>query len=82
MFARPQTAHAPRHYSINTTKKTLNKDKENAGALPSKTPSRGGLGKMLVPNTTFGRTVGKELGKGKGKDTDDIGEYSLLLILS
>lgn len=50
-------------------------DKENAGALPSKTPSKGVLkGGMLVPNTAkpLGKARGDE--KGKGKE-DDIGKY-------
>jgi hypothetical protein len=73
---RPQTTHVPRHY---TARKTGNKDKENAGALPTKTPSRGvgGAGKMLVPNTTrigLGAKAGD--GKGKGKEVDDIGEVT------
>lgn len=78
---RPQTTHVPRHYT-NTVRKTNNKnvDKENAGALPSKTPSKGvlkvGTG-MLVPNTV---RLGKSTmdAKGKGKE-DDIGMLSFLL---
>jgi hypothetical protein len=40
---RPATSHVPRNYG-NTAKRTAgrNVDKENAGALPSKTPSKGG----------------------------------------
>lgn len=71
---RPATSHVPRHY---TAKRTggKNVDKENAGALPSKTPSKGVLkGGMLVPNTAkpLGKARGDE--KGKGKE-DDIGKY-------
>jgi hypothetical protein len=82
-ISRPQTTHVPRHYSsLNTIKKTQNKDKENAGALPSKTPSRAGKGGLLVPNTTrpLGRIEGKVEGKGKGKDVDDIGECFLSVV--
>lgn len=79
---RPQTTHVPRSYTTQTTRKTLNKDKENANALPSKTPSRAvGAGKMLVPNTARvglgAKSVGgknTEGGKGKGKEVDDIGK--------
>ena len=74
---RPQTTHVPRHYT-NTAKKTNHKnvDKENAGALPSKTPSKGvlkgGTG-MLIPNTVrLGKSVAGD--KGKGKE-DDIGMF-------
>lgn len=79
MFAsRPQTTHLARHYT-NTAKKTggRNVDKENAGALPSKTPSKGGLGRgMLVPNTA--KPLGKARGDEKGKSKeDDIGECPL-----
>jgi hypothetical protein len=79
---RPQTTHVPPSYTTQTTRKTLNKDKENANALPSKTPSRAvGAGKMLVPNTARvglgAKSVGgknTEGGKGKGKEVDDIGK--------
>ena len=55
MFAYPATHHFGRTYSsINggqptTSKKNVNK--ENAGALPSKTPSR--AGKQMVPSTSM-----------------------------
>lgn len=76
--SRPQTTHVPRHYSsLNTVKKTQNRDKENlnAGGVVGKTPSRVRKGGLLVPNTTrpLGKVEGKE-GKGKGKDVDDIGK--------
>ena len=70
---RPATSHVPRHYAAKRTG-GKNVDKENAGALPSKTPSKGVLkGGMLVPNTAkpLGKARGDE--KGKGKE-DDIGE--------
>jgi hypothetical protein len=70
---RPATSHVPRHYTAKRTS-SKNVDKENAGALPSKTPSKGVLkGGMLVPNTAkpLGKARGDE--KGKGKE-DDIGE--------
>ena len=80
---RPQTTHVPRHYT-NTVRKTNNKnvDKENAGALPSKTPSKGALKVgtgMLVPNTV---RLGKSTmdTKGKGKE-DDIGMLSSELLI-
>ena len=69
---RPATSHVPRHYTAKRTG-ARNVDKENAGALPSKTPSKGVLkGGMLVPNTAkpLGKARGDE--KGKGKE-DDIG---------
>jgi hypothetical protein len=77
-ISRPQTTHVQRSF---TTKKTGNRyvDKENAGALPSKTPSKGGLGMgkgMLVPNTARPLGKARDEGKGKGKE-DDIGECSL-----
>jgi hypothetical protein len=70
---RPATSHVPRHYTAKRTQ-GKNVDKENAGALPSKTPSKGVLkGGMLVPNTAkpLGKARGDE--KGKGKE-DDIGK--------
>lgn len=78
---RPQTHQIPRHYHQTTTKK--NQDKENSNALPSKTPSRAGVGKMLAPNTAAASRIGLGGGKGgnvqggdgkgKGKEMDDIG---------
>lgn len=96
MFApRPQTHTIPRHYHLHTTaKKNQNQNKENAGSttagngLPSKTPSRAGMGvgKMLAPNTAAPARMGLGGkgggGKGKGKEVDDIGESSLSLSLT
>lgn len=99
---RPQTHQISRHYSshdgMNSTtgnanatatgKKNKNKENTNAG-LPTKTPSRAGVGKMLAPNTAApgartrvglgpgGKSVGRDQAggdKGKGKEVDDIGE--------
>lgn len=87
MFApRPQTHQISRHYSSQTTSKK-NQDKENSNALPSKTPSRAGIGKMLAPNTAAasrvglgpgnpgaggkGGNLGQDGGKGKGKEVND-----------
>lgn len=89
MYApRPQTHQIPRHYNQQATLKK-NQNKENANALPSKTPSRAGIGKMLAPNTAIAARTGfgpggkmgpgesmmrgGENGKGKGKEVDDIG---------
>jgi hypothetical protein len=75
---RPATSHVPRHYTAKRTQ-GKNVDKENAGALPSKTPSKGVLkGGMLVPNTAkpLGKARGDE--KGKGKE-DDIGKSSVFI---
>ena len=77
---RPATSHVPRHYTAKRTG-AKNVDKENAGALPSKTPSKGVLkGGMLVPNTAkpLGKARGDE--KAKGKE-DDIGMSTLSSIL-
>lgn len=78
---RPQTTHVPRHYTQTQRKTgTRNVDKENAGALPSKTPSKGVLkGGMLVPNTAKPLGRGKDE-KGKGKE-DDIGASSILICI-
>ena len=69
MFApRPQTHQVSRHYSLQTTsKKNQDKENSNANALPSKTPSRAGVGKMLIPNTAAASRVGLGGGGGGGK---------------
>ena len=91
MFAYPATHHFGRTYTganptahPTTSKKNLNK--ENAGALPSKTPSR--AGKMLVPSTSMRIGLGVKStakdgnvqqsareGTGKGND-EGIGGFS------
>lgn len=96
MFAYPATHHFGRTYSsINpsahptTSRKNVNK--ENAGALPSKTPSR--AGKMLVPSTSMRVGLGVKStvkdgnvqqqssrdGNGKGND-EGIGTFSRCII--
>ncbi|WVW79882.1 hypothetical protein I302_101852 [Kwoniella bestiolae CBS 10118] len=89
MFA-PRSTHLPRTYSVyhqpTTTKKNTNK--ENANALPSKTPSR--AGKPLMGGMGTGMRIGLGVktegrdrnvlmtqqqtggGKGKGREGDDI----------
>ncbi|ORY27629.1 hypothetical protein BCR39DRAFT_537497 [Naematelia encephala] len=84
MFA-PASTHLPRTYSHAQTTGRKNLNKENAGALPSKTPSRA-PGK-LVPSTATRiglgvKTVERDRnvdaphldgrGKGKGRDEDEI----------
>ena len=90
MFVHPATHHFSRTYTSQnaghptTSRKNLNK--ENAGALPSKTPSRM-TAKGLVPSTSIRVGLGVKStikdgnvqnggggeGKGKGKD-EDIGK--------
>ncbi|WWC68873.1 uncharacterized protein I206_102809 [Kwoniella pini CBS 10737] len=88
MFA-PRSTHIPRTYSVyqqpTTTKKNTNK--ENANALPSRTPSRSGKMAMGGPSTGMRmglgiKTEGRDRnilmqqqnggGKGKGKEGEDI----------
>nr|WPS94700.1 NAC domain [Naematelia aurantialba] len=88
MFA-PSSVNLPRTVHAHTGRKNVNK--ENAGALPSKTPSRApgklipsasariGLGVKTVErdrNVHVPRQEGEGTGKGKGKDHDDIGTLS------
>ncbi len=91
MFVHPATHHVGRTYHGNinpniyptTGKKNLNK--ENAGALPSKTPSRTTM-KGMVPSTSIRMGLGVKSamrdgnamnrgyeGKGKGKE-EEIGQ--------
>lgn len=95
MFAHPATHHFSKTYgghnaaTLTTAKRNLNK--ENAGALPSKTPSRA-AGKALMPGTSLRVGLGVKSSikdgnvqhgshgdgkdaKGKGKE-EEIGEHA------
>lgn len=85
----PRTTHIHRTYIHPTTSKG-NVNKENAHALPSKTPSRIGGKQLIGPATGMRMALGAKTegrdrnvlrqqgeGKGKGREVDDIGTLCL-----
>lgn len=97
MFAHPATHHIGRTYTghnptVYPTTGRKNLNKENAGALPSKTPSRAMKG--VVPSTSIRMGLGVksalrdgnvmrggEEGKGKGKE-EEIGMFRATPLVS